>query len=111
MGSSPNGSLQYGFLLDPEIEGEEEIEKISKLFENKKVDTTKVDLEYYGTDGYTGICVYAVGSSARCYYAEEDIDLTKLSSMEGEFKKTMEDFCKEHELTHPLSWCLCANYT
>lgn len=110
MGCSPNASLQYGFLVDEDNEGElyhiiEKMvaDKTSKLF-------GKVKIEYYGTDGYTGICIYADRSKVSAYYAECGFELTPLISKESEFKKTMEDFCVEHNISCESGWCLTANY-
>lgn len=110
MGCRPGASFQYGFLVDEE-EDEELYGKIEEMVEDKNSSLFgKVGIEYWGTDGYTGICVYAVGSGIGSDYAESGFELAPLMSMETEFKQTMEDFCREHNIDYESSWCLTASY-
>lgn len=107
MSNHLSASLQYGFLVEP---GDDIVEQINKLFESDQISTKNVELGYYGTDGYCGLCVYAEGSHFYASYADDNINLVEILSMEKEFKETMEDFCREYELDVEFGWCLCANY-
>jgi len=111
MGCRPSASLQYGFLVDEE-DDEELYGKIEGMVEDKNSSLFgKVEINYWGTDGYTGICVCAVGSEIYSSYAESGFELGPLMSMETEFKQIMEDFCREHDISYESSWCLTANYS
>jgi len=110
MGCSPSASLQYGFLVDEDNE-KELYQKIEKMVADKTSKLFgKVKISYWGDDGYTGICVYADGSRLFADYAENGLELVPLISKEEEFKKTIEDFCTEHNISCESSWCLTANY-
>jgi hypothetical protein len=108
VGLLPAASIQYGFVADPESEL---YDKLDELYGSDGYSEDRIDYTWYGTDGCTGLCVYAIGSRANAQYASCNIALAPKVSMEKEFKETMEDFCREYNIEDATSsWCLCSNF-